>query len=136
MKVLYKSAGGKFTVEFEGDSQKDIFREIAQFQEIFETNNKHEPPAGCGGETLFNYRVTPGGDSYFEKRCVKCGMTYAYGQKKKGEVLFPNTKKGWHRWVPGQEEGNEESPPAAPFAEKNSGGAGGSKSNGKGGGRK
>lgn len=121
MKVLYKSTGGKFTVEFSADSQKDIFREIAQFQEIFETNNKHEP--GCGGDTLFNYRVTPGGDSYFEKRCTKCGMTYAYGQKKKGEVLFPNTKKGWHKWVPGQDEEDKEESPAAPFAGKDNKGA-------------
>lgn len=124
MKVLYKSTGGRFTVEFEGDSQKEIFKEIAQFQEIFETNTKHE--GGCGGETLFNYRANADGNSYFEKKCVKCGMTYAYGQKKKGNELFPNSKKGWHRWVPGQDEEDDAPTPAAapaPFAGKNNGGA-------------
>jgi hypothetical protein len=118
MKVLYKSAGGKFTVEFEGDSQKSIFKDLSTFQEIFETNNKHE--GNCGGDTLFNVRSVDGND-FFEKKCMKCGMTYSYGQHKVGGGLFPNTKKGWTRWTPGQVD--EEESPVAPFAGKSNGAA-------------
>ena len=39
MKVNYKTGNGRISVEIEGDSQRDIFAEIARFQEVFEDTN-------------------------------------------------------------------------------------------------
>lgn len=94
MKVLYKSAGGRFTVEFEGSNQKEIFKSVSSFQEIFESNGTH-----CGVETSFSTRTVDGND-FYEKKCPKCGMNFSYGQHKVGGGLFPNSKKGWHKWTP------------------------------------
>jgi hypothetical protein len=94
MKVLYKSPGGKFTVEFEGSTPKEIWKSLANFQEVYENHGEH-----CGQPTLFGYREVDG-NGYYEKKCQKCGMKFSYGQHKSGGGLFPNSAKGWHKWTP------------------------------------
>ena len=48
MKVNYKTINGRLSVELEGDSQRDIFQEIARFQEVFE-----ETVCGkCGSDNI------------------------------------------------------------------------------------
>lgn len=48
MKLKYTTSNGKISVEFEGEAQKDLFAQIAAFQEIFE-----ETACGkCGSENL------------------------------------------------------------------------------------
>ena len=36
MKVNYTTSNKRISVEFEGDSQRDIFEQISKFQEVFE----------------------------------------------------------------------------------------------------
>ena len=35
MKVNYTTSNKRISVEFEGDSQRDIFEQISKFQEVF-----------------------------------------------------------------------------------------------------
>lgn len=110
MEVLYKSPGGKFTVKFEGGGDKEIFKSISKFQEIFESNGTH-----CGVDAIFSTRTVDGND-FYEKKCPKCGMKFSYGQHKVGGGLFPNSGKGWHNWQ-ANESSDEDEQPKAPFAQ-------------------
>lgn len=116
MKVLYKSPGGKYQVELEGSTIKEVWKKAAEFAEAFEMYGKH-----CDVETTLVVRTIDGND-FFEKKCPKCGQTFSYGQNKVGGGVFPNSKKGWHKWTPGQTD-DEDAPQAAPFAGKNNSGA-------------
>ncbi len=101
-KTVYKSADGRFTTEIEYDNLKTLWGKVAEFQEIFEDNNKC-----CGGPVLFSKRTVDGND-YFEKKCPRCFKKFSYGQHKVGGSLFPNHTKGWHKW----ERPDGEEPPA------------------------
>lgn len=50
MKLLYTTKDGRMTVELEADSQEDMFREIARFQEIFEDEASGTVADGKGGK--------------------------------------------------------------------------------------
>ena len=104
MRVTYKTSDGRLQVEVEGQTQKEIFKGIANFNEIFEA----EPCGLCANEdTRFGVRTIDGND-YYEKRCTKCHATLSYGQMITGGGLFPKRKKedgtwdtdhrGWYRW--------------------------------------
>ena len=104
MKVNYKTSNGRISVEIEGDSQRDIFAEIARFQEVFE-----ETKCGkCGSENLKFVVRTVDENEYFELRCMDCGAKLAFGSMKKGGGLFPKRKdgdnwlpdNGWQKWNP------------------------------------
>ncbi len=104
MQVTYKTSDGRLQVEVEGQTQKEIFKGIAEFSEIFEAE-------ACGlcedTHTQFGLRTIDGND-YYERRCVKCHATLSYGQMKAGGGLFPKRKnddgtwdtehRGWYRW--------------------------------------
>jgi len=109
MNVLYTTADSRLQVSLEGGGPKDIFKGIAVFQEIFES----EKCGMCGNEeTIFNVRTIDGND-YFEKRCQKCHAALAFGQAKTGGGLFPkrkdsdgnwdNENQGWSRYTPKKE---------------------------------
>lgn len=91
MKVEYVSANKRLKVSFEGN-EKELFKQLAHFQEVFEKNNV------CGkcnsDEVTFSTRNVEGND-YYEKVCGKCGHKFQYGQNKKGDTLFPKYSKGW-----------------------------------------
>lgn len=107
MKVTYSSKNGRLTAEVAGETQKDVFQQIASFQEVFE-----ETKCGaCQGENLrFVVRNVDDND-FFELHCqnVNCRHRLAFGQHKKGGSLFPSrkdkdgtwlTKNGWTKWNP------------------------------------
>lgn len=48
MKMTYKTPDGRFIVEFEGSSDKDLWRQLSHFQELFEDN----PAAKINGEVV------------------------------------------------------------------------------------
>lgn len=104
MKTVYKSRDNRYTTEFEWTNVKELFKQIAKFQEVFEDNN--ECPH-CKVPSLLNVRTHEGND-FFEKRCPKCDKTFSYGQKKIGQELFPHTQKGWAKWT--RQENPEDSP--------------------------
>lgn len=111
MKVHYKAKNNRFTVEFDG-TEKEIFTELAKFQETFE-----EPCCGmCKSENI-KYLVRDVEDNkFFEMQCLEsgCRAKLSYGQHKgKDQTLFPKRKnedgtydnktKGWHKYIPNKE---------------------------------
>jgi DNA-directed RNA polymerase subunit RPC12/RpoP len=105
MKLNYTN--GPFSVEFDGDSQKDLFGQIASFQEVF-----GETACGkCGSKNLRFVVRNVDDNEYYELRCLDCGARLAFGVNKKGGSLFPKRKdkegkyldnKGWTVWKAGQ----------------------------------
>ena len=78
MKLTYTTASKRITAEFEADTHRELFAQIAKFQEVFEL------------------------------RCADCGAKLAFGSMKKGGGLFPKRKdgdtwlpdNGWQKWNP------------------------------------
>lgn len=122
MKLQYTTSDGKLTVELEGKSQKDLFRELARFQEVFE-----DVPAGkdskgnnvSGGNVKYRVRKAKYTDEkgkekeadYFEKVVVDGPLMWykkSYGVLDDGtDGLFPKNKapegttagyNGWHKF--------------------------------------
>lgn len=90
MKVRYTV--GRLSTEFEG-TQVDVFREIANFQEIFEENRCGK----CGSEDIrYVVRTDDDDNKYHELHCrnPKCRAKLAFGQHKKTETLFPKRRAG------------------------------------------
>lgn len=85
-------------VMVEGDSQKEVFQTLAEYQEVFSISE-------CGGCKSINLRfsVRRQADSkgkehnYYELRCQDCYAKLPYGQHDNGQTLFP---KDWVRWDP------------------------------------
>lgn len=98
MELQYKTFDGRYTAKFAGNDVKDLFRQIAAFEEIFAANTL------CRNCECENTRLSVrdvDGNAYYERICNKCGYKFAFGQTKKGQNLFPKYDKGkggWHKW--------------------------------------
>ena len=102
MKVQYK-VNPKLIIEFEADSQRSMFEELARTTEVF-----GEFVCGkCQKNNLKHIVRTDKDDNkYYELRCLDCGARLSYGCHKKNEGLFPKRKdgdtwladKGWLKW--------------------------------------
>ena len=100
-KVIYKT--GKFVVEFTSSNQKDLFKEIAEFEEVFTLNHC----CVCGNSEIVHRVRHIDGNDYYELFCPKCFKTFSFGQNKKAPTLFPKyTKgeKGWSKWSPSEDQ--------------------------------
>ena len=67
MKVTYSS--GKLSVEFDCDSQKELFSQLSAYQEVF-------GESVCGKCVSDNLRFVVrenDGNEYYELRCLDCG---------------------------------------------------------------
>lgn len=103
MKATYQS--GKLSVQFDCETQKDLFSQLSAFQEVF-----GETTCGkCGSDNLRFVVRENEGNEYYELRCLDCGAKLQYGVNKKGGTLFPKRKnaegewlpdKGWTKWNP------------------------------------
>jgi len=102
--IKYTSADGRMTFTVDGETPKDLFREIAEFQSVFEFADT----CGCchSDKVRFNYRVVDD-NAYYSLRCSDCTAEFKFGQHKKGDSLFPNLKdddgnmlenRGWSIW--------------------------------------
>lgn len=107
MKLSYTK--GPFSVQFESDTQKDMFSQIAAFQEVF----GEEKCGKCGSTNLRFVVRTVDDNEYYELRCLDCGARLAYGVNKKGGTIFPKRKdkdnkwlehKGWVKWTGNKDE--------------------------------
>lgn len=114
MKAKYKTADGRFEFELEGSTQKEVFKEVASLQEVFE-----EPCCKLCKKTSTKLVVRKSKDKkgkpldYFERRCNACGAVLTYGVNIEGGTLFPHrkvknekgeevwdsTNQGWHKYV-------------------------------------
>lgn len=117
MKTSYTTANGRLTFEFDCDSDKAIFSNLARIQEIFE-----ESECGCCKSKSIRFEERHFEDfTYFKMVCTDCNATLDFGQHKNGETLFakrfekddaekrvslPN--RGWYRYSDRQQ------PTAAP----------------------
>ena len=101
MKVVKKV--GSLSFEIEGETQRDVFKEIASFEEVFGENTCGK----CGSENVRCIVRENDGNEYFEMRCLDCGAKLSFGVHKKGGGLFPRRKDadgkylpsgGWQKW--------------------------------------
>ncbi|MAF25512.1 hypothetical protein CL634_08075 [bacterium] len=105
MKISYTGNNGRVTVQLEGDTQAEVFAQLASFQEVFD-----ETECGkCQSENL-RFQVRNIDDNlYYELKCMDCGARLSFGALKKGGGLFPRRKdkegnwlsdRGWVKWNP------------------------------------
>ena len=96
MNVTYNTPNGRMSVEFQVDTQVDLFQQLAFFQEVF-----GETGCGkCGSENL-RFQVRNVEDNhYYELRCLDCGAKLAFGVMKQGGRLFPRRKDKEGTWLP------------------------------------
>ena len=108
MKINYQTKSKRINVELQANSPKDAFKQLAEFQEVFDEQHC----GSCGSDHIkFQVRTVEGND-YYEMRCNSCFAKLAFGQHKVGDGLFPKRKnddgkydnetKGWKRWQPSQ----------------------------------
>ena len=104
MKIAYTTKNNRLKVEVEANNNKEAFKQLAEFQEIFEESTC----GSCNSEDLRFIVRTVDGNDFYELRCNSCGSKLAYGQHRIGDSLFPKRKladgsydfktKGWHKW--------------------------------------
>jgi hypothetical protein len=116
MKLTYTTRDGRMQVEFEAKTQRDLFEQIASFQEIFEQNTcsaKRNGNIVRSDSTRFVVRESKEGDRFYEKVCDDwdaglAGYKKSYGCLKKGDGLFPKEMpekdrvpglNGWYKFV-------------------------------------
>jgi len=104
VKAHYRTMNGRLTFEVEGDSEKALFKAIAQLQEIFECDDS----CGCCNSPAIHFSVrTIDGNDYYGLLCASCGGELSLGQHKNNRTLFakrldekgaarPN--RGWKRY--------------------------------------
>jgi hypothetical protein len=86
MKLNYTTKDGRMTVELEGNSDKELFRKLAHFQEIFE-----DTPSGKVGD-----KVVQGGDVSYRVRKAK--YTDEKGKEKEAEYFEKMVVSGDLMW--------------------------------------
>jgi len=93
MKVTYNT--DKMSVELEGETQRDLFGQLAAFQEVFD-----ETLCKKCDSTNVKFVVRQVEDNeYYELKCQDCGAKLAFGCMKKGGGLFPKRKDPEGNWL-------------------------------------
>lgn len=105
MKLNYTTKNGRINVGFEGEGQRQVWEQLADFQEVFE-----EAVCGkCGSENLRFVVRDVEDNKYYELRCLErnCNSRLSFGCNKNGKSLFPKRKddtgkykgdNGWTKW--------------------------------------
>lgn len=104
MKAHFRTRNNRITFEIEGDTQKALFRGIAELQQVFEADDT------CGvcnsADIRFCVRVIEDNE-YYELRCQACDGQLSFGQHKKGGSLFAKRRdkdnnilgnRGWYKY--------------------------------------
>lgn len=121
-KLTYTTADGRITVEIEGTSDKELFRKLSRFQEIFEDSPsaKIDGKEVSGGDVTYRVRKSKYTDEkgkekeaeYFEKLVTSGPLKWykkSYGILDDGsDNLFPKRNvddensvignNGWHKY--------------------------------------
>jgi hypothetical protein len=122
MKLNYTTRDGRITVEIEGTSDKELFRKLAHFQEIFEDSPSAviDGKQVNGGDVIYRVRRAKYTDEkgkekeaeYFEKLAISGPLMWfkkAFGILDDGsDNLFPKRpaedenlvlgQNGWHKY--------------------------------------
>lgn len=97
MEAQYKSHNGRLMFKIEGGTQKELFENIADIQEVFESDSV----CGMCRSADIHFRVREvQGNKYFELRCGACNAQFAFGQNKDMKSLFPKRKDDQGNWLP------------------------------------
>lgn len=100
MEAQYKTRDGRIVFKVTGEAPKDLFKGIAQLQEIFEADSQ----CGCCDSNALRYSVrTVEDNDYYELVCSACHAKLSFGQHKKGGTLFAKREgesRGWKKWEP------------------------------------
>jgi len=92
MEAQLKVLGGKLVIKVSGDNAKDLFKEVAAAQEVFDAS---QCCGMCQSTNLrFNVRVVDS-FTFYELRCSDCQGALSYGQRKDMVNLYP---KEWSRY--------------------------------------
>lgn len=104
MKAHYRTRNGQLTIEVNGEFVKDIVKQVAMVQEVFEA----ESACGCCNSANIRFQSrTANGNDFYEMSCNDCGARFEFGQHKQGGTLFPKRKgegnkmlpnRGWAKW--------------------------------------
>lgn len=86
MKLTYTTGDGRMSVEIEGNSDKELFRKLAHFQEVFE-----DTPAAKIGD-----KIVEGGDVVYRVRKAK--YTDEKGKEKEAEYFEKLVSSGQLSW--------------------------------------
>lgn len=86
MKLIYTTKDGRMSVELEGANDKELFRQLAHFQEVFEDT----PSASVDG------KATSGGDVAYRVRRAK--YTDEKGKEKEAEYFEKLVVSGPLMW--------------------------------------
>jgi hypothetical protein len=103
MELSYTTKDGRMTVKLSGETQKDIFKELAKFQEVFELPTCKNKAGEESTDTRFIVRNVDDNE-YYEVQCIdvsKPNLLYskiAYGCHKKGGGLFPKNGRKWVKY--------------------------------------
>ena len=96
MKLQYTTKNGRITVELEADSQAEMWKQLAEFQEVFEEDITYN--GKTSDEVKYVVRQDTEENEYFEKHYAGSDnelmyVKKAYGQMKKPKGrLFPKRK--------------------------------------------
>ena len=113
MRVNHRSLNGRIEIVAEGDTQKEVFQQLASLQEVFEETSCGMP--NCKSENLRFVVRTVDDNNFYELHCLDCRARFVFGQHKKNGTLFPKRKddegkwlanRGWARWEPEKKEEN------------------------------
>lgn len=109
MKINYTNKTNNISVELNGETQRELFEQLASFQEVFD-----EAKCGkCGSDNVRFVTRNVDDNVYYELRCLDCGARLSFGVMKKGGGLFPKRKDadggylpdhGWLKWNPKTEQ--------------------------------
>lgn len=103
MKLSYTTVDGRMTIEVEGKSQTDLFEQLAEFQDCFETG-----PCVRGKKVSDKVRFQVRDvdeNKYYELICTDVdpdlrGARLSFGQHKKGGTLYAKRKDKDGKYLP------------------------------------
>jgi hypothetical protein len=106
VKAIYKTSNGRLAFEIQGETVKNVFREISLIQEVFDA----ESECGCCKSKDIRCQSRQVEDyDFYELSCNSCHARFQFGQAKKGGGLFPKRKdedgnalpnRGWSKYQP------------------------------------
>jgi hypothetical protein len=122
MKAIFRTRKGQISFELEGADAKELFRQIAAVEEVFDA--EHECGLCHSKELRFRHRVV-GEYQYYELHCNDCGARFEFGQRKAGGILFPRRRKkkqqlpngGWSKYEAHPDEEEDDGHPSRPAAQ-------------------
>jgi len=95
MKLRYVTPN-RLEVEIEGNTQVELFQQLASFQEIFDQ-------FCCGSCKKKNVKFvvrTVDDNNFYEIQCLDCYSRLSFSQNKKGGSLYLKLKDKEGKWLP------------------------------------